>query len=215
MTKEELKKQINALTQFPYKERSQPYQSYYLKDEGYVHGTRQTLYRFDVMKISEDLTGKSILDLGCQLGTMGMEAYRRGANPVLGIEYEKDYVNCAKALAAYNDFDITFIRGDLTAGDSVPRIVMNHFNGKPVDIVFALSLYKHVKEAMFKVLSKIKFKTLYIESHNTGTAGLETQHVKEILSYMKKYGYSPVFVDFTTDRSPRAVWRVSHDNEIL
>ncbi|MFA5024999.1 MAG: class I SAM-dependent methyltransferase [Candidatus Shapirobacteria bacterium] len=216
MTKDELKQQINVLTQFPHKERSQPYQSYYLKDEGYIKGTRDTLYRFDIMKIEKDLSGKSVLDLGCQLGTMGVEAYRRGAGPVLGIEYEKDYVSCAKALAKYNEFDITFIQGDLTKGDEVPKLVNKFFNNKPVDVVLALALYKHVKEHMFKVLSKIKFKTLYIESHNTGTAGLETQHVKEMLLFMKKYDYSPVFIDFVADRSLRAIWRIDcHDNEVL
>jgi len=217
MNKEDLKRQINALTQFPFKERANPYQSYWLHDEGYVKGSRDTLYRFDVMEIPENLEGKSVVDLGCQLGTMAMEAYRRGAEPVLGIEFQEEYVECAKELAKYNNFkDITFMQGDLKRGDQVPKLVKSHFGDNTIDIVFALSLYKHVKEVLFTVLAKIDFKTLYIESHNTGTNGLQTPHVQEMISYMKKYSLEPVsFIGFTSDRSPRAVWRIDRDIKVL
>lgn len=217
MTKDELKNKINSLAQFPYNQRSQSYQAYWLHDEGWIKGTRDALYRFNVMGITEDLSGKSVLDLGCQLGVMGMECCRRGATNVLGVEYQPEYVECARDLAEYNNFkNITFIQGDLTKGDEVPKIVNKHFDNKPVDICLALSLYKHVKEPLFNVLSKIKFKTLYIESHNTGTTGIQTPHVVEMLSYMKKYSLEPVtFIGFTTDRSPRAVWRISHESKVF
>ena len=45
-----LRKKIEELGQFPFKERKTPYQSYYLNDV-YKDGSRDTLYRYEKMKI--------------------------------------------------------------------------------------------------------------------------------------------------------------------
>jgi 16S rRNA G966 N2-methylase RsmD len=119
VVKSELKARITKLAAFP-KDRSQPYQSYFLKDEGYIKGSRDTLYRFDVMGIAKDLTGKTVLDLGSQLGSMGLETRYRGAINVLGVEFVPEYVDCANALVEYNEVDNTkFVIGDLNKSDEL------------------------------------------------------------------------------------------------
>lgn len=192
--------------QFPHKDRKQNYQTYYMDGE-YIKGTRDTLYRFEKMGISADLKGMSVLDLGCQLGSMAMETWRRGARKITGIEYEKDFVDCARDLSRYNGIYVNFMHMDLTHTNEVANYI-NSYYPEGIDLVFALSLYKHIKESKFHLLSKLKFKTCYIESHNTGTTGLETGHVKEMIDYMKRLNYKYTHLGFTEDRSPRAIWRI-------
>jgi 2-polyprenyl-3-methyl-5-hydroxy-6-metoxy-1,4-benzoquinol methylase len=203
LDKEELKNKISNLAQFPHKERKQNYQTYYL-DGKYIDGTRKTLYRFDKMNIEENMTGKSVLDLGCQLGSMVTETYLRGARKVTGLEYQPEYVECARDLARFNGMQINYMIKDLTnTKDCISYI--NSYYSEPIDVVFALSIWKHVKTSMFDVLNGIKWKTCYIESHNTGMSGLETQHVKEMLSHMNNWKCE--YIGQTEDRSPRCVWK--------
>ena len=89
-----LKRQVQELGQFPFKDRSQPYQSYYLGKE-LIKGTRDIQYRFKKFEIPEDLKGKTVLDLGCCLGAVCQFAYMRGARGILGIDYqqEREYIH--------------------------------------------------------------------------------------------------------------------------
>jgi len=201
---EQVKSKIANLAQFPHKERKQNYQEYYLNGV-YVDGTRKTLYRYDAMKIEKDLTGKSVLDLGCQLGSMAAESYLRGARKVTGLEYQPEYVECARDLARINGMQINYMIKDLkNVNDCVTYI--NSYYKEPIDIVFALSLYKHTGKSIFEILDHIKWKVCYVESHNVGTSGLETQHVREMLTYMNKYQLE--YLGTTEDRSPRCIWRL-------
>jgi SAM-dependent methyltransferase len=200
----ELQEKIMRMSAFPFKERSQNYQGYYI-DGGYVRGTRDPLHRFNVMNL-KDLKGKSLLDLGCQMGSMAIEAYRRGAKRVTGIEYQPEYIECARDLTRYNGFYINFQEMDLTNIEATSNYI-NSYYPEGVDIVFALSLYKHIKGALFDLLKKIKFKECYIESHNTGNEDLNCGHVQEMIRYMSQIG-KYMLICRTTDRSPRLVWRL-------
>ena len=202
-----LKEKIKNLSQFPHKKREQNYQSYYLKGE-YVEGSRNTLYRMDQMEISKDLTGLSVLDIGCCLGAICCECYNRGATHVMGIDYEKDYIECAKELADSNGFDIHYIKGDIT------ETKLNSWGIKfcfpdPIDIVFALSLFKHVRGKLFDLLDKIEWKVLYLETNNVGKEGINSQHAKEIISHIKARRWKWDVITTTDDRSPRIVFKVT------
>jgi hypothetical protein len=201
----ELQEKIMRMAAFPFRERSQNYQGYYI-DGGYVNGTRDPQHRFKAMGI-KDLKGKSLLDLGCQMGSMAIEGYLRGARKVTGIEYQKEYVECARDLARYNGFYINFQEMDLTSTEATADYI-NSYYPEGVDTVFALSLYKHIKGSLFDLLKKLKFKECYIESHNTGNEGLNCGHVQEMLRYMSKLG-NYMLIGKTTDRSPRLVWRLT------
>lgn len=206
ITAESLKSRILQGTQFPYRERQQNYQSYYLDGE-YIDGTRKTLYRFDKMGIEKDLSGKSVLDLGSQLGSMAFEAYMRGARKVTGLEYEVDYLTCARDLARYNGFQVNFMKMDLMNPNKCIEYLNNYYP-EGIDIVFALSLVKHIGcKNNFEILNGIKWKTCYLESHNTGTTGLDTPLVREMVYYMEKSRWKYKHLGFTEDRSPRAIFQ--------
>lgn len=55
-----------------------------------------------------DLSGKSVLDIGCNGGFYSIEMKRRGARRVLGIDSDQDYLDQAAFAAGVLGFDIDF-----------------------------------------------------------------------------------------------------------
>lgn len=60
--------------------------------------------------IPADLTGKSVLDIGCNGGFYSLEMKRRGASRVLGIDTDEHYLRQARFAAEIEDADIQFLR---------------------------------------------------------------------------------------------------------
>jgi tRNA (mo5U34)-methyltransferase len=60
--------------------------------------------------IPNDLTGKSVLDIGCNAGFYSMEMKRRGAARVLGLDADDEYLAQARFAAEVNQLDIDFKR---------------------------------------------------------------------------------------------------------
>jgi tRNA (mo5U34)-methyltransferase len=58
--------------------------------------------------IPQDLTGKSVLDIGCNGGFYSIEMKKRGADRVVGIDSDEDYLNQARFAAGVNDMNIEF-----------------------------------------------------------------------------------------------------------
>jgi len=203
-----LKERIAKLAQFPHKERSQPYQSYFM-DGKYVNGTRDTLYRFDKMDLPKNFTGMSLLDLGAQLGSMSIEAYRRGARNILGLEYEQDFIDCATELAQYNYMSIVYKHADLKNLNSTIDTIHGFFGKEnTVDIVLALSLTKHVGVLnLYHILRNFKWKYCYIEGHNCN-GDLNTPHCQDIVKNLVSK-FTHTFIGFTEDRSIRPVWKLT------
>jgi tRNA (mo5U34)-methyltransferase len=60
--------------------------------------------------IPADLSGKSVLDIGCNGGFYSMEMKRRGAARVLGIDFDEDYLAQARFAAEVTGHDIEFAK---------------------------------------------------------------------------------------------------------
>lgn len=58
--------------------------------------------------IPQDLTGKTVLDIGCNAGFYSMEMKRRGASRVVGVDSEDLYLNQARFAAEVNGLDIEY-----------------------------------------------------------------------------------------------------------
>ncbi|HXE55875.1 MAG TPA: DUF1698 domain-containing protein, partial [Tepidisphaeraceae bacterium] len=58
--------------------------------------------------IPSDLRGKSVLDIGCNGGFYSIEMKKRGADRVLGIDYDDEYLAQARFAAEVSGFDIEF-----------------------------------------------------------------------------------------------------------
>jgi len=58
--------------------------------------------------IPADLSGKSVLDVGCNAGFYSIEMKRRGAERVVGIDTDETYLDQARFAANVNEMDIEF-----------------------------------------------------------------------------------------------------------
>jgi tRNA (mo5U34)-methyltransferase len=65
-------------------------------------------WRYFAHAVPEDLTGLSVLDIGCNGGFFSMEMKRRGAARVLGIDSDERYLAQARFAARMLDFDIEY-----------------------------------------------------------------------------------------------------------
>src|SRR3954464_7813835 len=60
--------------------------------------------------LPQDLTGKSVLDIGCNGGFYSLEMKRRGAARVLGIDFDEGYLAQARFAAKVTGAEIEFRR---------------------------------------------------------------------------------------------------------
>jgi tRNA (mo5U34)-methyltransferase len=60
--------------------------------------------------LPDDLTGRSVLDVGCNAGFYSIEMKRRGADRVVGIDWDERYLNQAKFAAEMSGVDVEFRR---------------------------------------------------------------------------------------------------------
>ncbi len=113
------------------------------------HGTWQIIRHC----LPEDLSGKSVLDVGCNAGFYAIEAKRRNAGRVLGIDAQRRHIRQARFAARALGLEIEYQRMsvyDLSA----------HRTGK-FDITMALGLIYHCKhpilalERLFQVTGEL------------------------------------------------------------
>jgi tRNA (mo5U34)-methyltransferase len=58
--------------------------------------------------IPQDLTGRTVLDIGCNAGFYSIEMKRRGAARVVGIDWDERYLNQARFAAEVSDVAVEF-----------------------------------------------------------------------------------------------------------
>lgn len=213
MAKKKLTKEVKELQEFvlqwgqyPFKERKQNYQDYWLEGYGYIPGSRNVRHRYEEMTMPDygEMTG-SVLDLGCQIGSMVQEAYMRGCSPCVGFDFQPEFIECAKKIAAFNKYDIRYEVVDLTKVDATHDLIKNIFP-YGVDILFALSIFKHIEKYFAPLITGIKFKTLYIEGHNAGEKGFESDMNRRIEKFLESTGWGWERLGMTVCRSPRCLW---------
>jgi len=84
-----------------------------------------------------DLSGKSVLDVGCNAGFYSVEAKRRGAKRVLGVDAQRKHIRQALFVRKVLGLDIEYRRMDVYELD--PRVIGEF------DITLALGLVYHLK----------------------------------------------------------------------
>ena len=86
-----------------------------------------------------DLTGRTVLDIGCNAGFYSMEMKRRGADRVLGIDFDEDYLNQARFAAEVEGLDIEFKRMSVYDVGSI---------GEKFDLVFFIGVLYHLRHPL-------------------------------------------------------------------
>ena len=76
-------------------------------------GVSRSSEKLDRIKLPADLTGMSVLDLGCNEGFFSLEAKRRGAEIVVGLDHDEKLLANARKLAEAQHLDVEFVHGDM------------------------------------------------------------------------------------------------------
>jgi tRNA (mo5U34)-methyltransferase len=89
--------------------------------------------------IPEDLTGKSVLDIGCNAGFYAMEMKQRGAKRVLGLDSMDEYLRQARFAAEVNELEIEFRKLSVYDVGSL---------GERFDIVIFMGVLYHLRHPL-------------------------------------------------------------------
>ncbi len=89
--------------------------------------------------IPQDLTGKSVLDIGCNGGFYSIEMKKRGAERVLGVDFDDAYLAQARFAADVMGYDIEFRR--LSVYD------LGHL-GEMFDVVIFMGVLYHLRHPL-------------------------------------------------------------------
>ena len=106
---------------------------------------------------TDDIAGKSVLDLGCHVGMHSFGAIKRGAKYVMGLDIDGEAVNFARGINTYIGYDsVDFLVYDL-----------NEFIGGEFDVIFCFSLDAHInnKDNLVKTLKQARH-CIYLEGHD-------------------------------------------------
>ncbi len=86
--------------------------------------------------VPKDLTGMTVLDIGCNAGFYSIEMKRRGAGRVLGIDHDEQYLQQARFAAQVLDLDISF---DQMSVYDVPKL------RERFDVVLFMGVFYHLR----------------------------------------------------------------------
>lgn len=111
-----------------------------------IPGQRRLPHRLRHMRLDEiDFEGKTVMDLGCNLGAMCREACNRGAARVIGVD-DRRVRTWHEANNWISYWNIDFIRASLPRdADKLPQ----------ADIVFCLAIAQHVKGGLQEWMAKL------------------------------------------------------------
>jgi tRNA (mo5U34)-methyltransferase len=89
--------------------------------------------------VPRDLTGKTVLDIGCNAGFYGMEMKRRGAARVVGLDSDEEYLAQARFAAEVKGLDIEFRRMSVYDVGAL---------GERFDVVLFLGVLYHLRHPL-------------------------------------------------------------------
>ena len=164
MISEKLKEELKAKGQFPYGKRDRAYQSI----DGNP-GIRNMDHRYEIMNFPKSFDGETVIDFGCSVGAVCLEAKRRGAKRVVGLDYKEETINVAKEVAKEYNLDIEFYTFNIDNGLDNLKLLIGE---DKFDHVFALSIWAHCDEnKLAQMINHYTDKICWFEGHNTVTYG--------------------------------------------
>jgi 2-polyprenyl-3-methyl-5-hydroxy-6-metoxy-1,4-benzoquinol methylase len=147
---------------------------------------RDTLRRFDDYGIPKDLSGKTVIDIGSNVGAVSFEFARRGAT-VVGIEYRQDRCElCNDIAAVFGIGNVHFCRMDLNdpfhrdvilnqqitylVDTWFKKVLDTNFESAKYDIVWCSSVDEYIQDRpkFYSMLRQLTKQILYLESNVQG-----------------------------------------------
>lgn len=106
-------------------------------------------------EIPKDLSGATVLDIGCNAGFHCMELKRRGAARVLGVDVDDRYLSQARFAAQVLDMKIEFAKYSVYDVDQIP--------GK-FDYVLFMGVFYHLRYPLYaldKIITKVQNRLIF------------------------------------------------------
>lgn len=130
------------------------YQSIKITDEITTPGNFDANRRFKLMRIG-DLSGQSVLDVGCNSGQICFEMKKLGASKVIGIDINKQRLTQAKILSEIMNLEVDFKELDIL---ECPKLGI-------FDFVFCIAVVTEVPDLISALLAlkQVVGKTLFLE----------------------------------------------------
>jgi tRNA (mo5U34)-methyltransferase len=154
--------------------------------------------------IPSDLTGKSVLDIGCNGGFYSIEMKRRGAARVLGIDSDPDYLQQARFAAQVTGCDIDFRKLDVYEVAAL---------GERFDIVLFMGVLYHLRHpllALDLLYEHVVKETLIFQSLLRGAstvASVEQNYPFSDVNVFRQDGYPLMyFVEHRYANDPTNWW---------
>ena len=89
--------------------------------------------------LPKDLSGKTVLDIGCNAGFYSIEMKKRGADHVIGIDSDEAYLDQARFAARVNNLDIEFRNMSVYDVASL---------GRQFDVVIFMGVFYHLRHPL-------------------------------------------------------------------
>lgn len=167
-----------SLRQVRIYDQDKPYQSV-----DNISGIRDTNNRIKLMKLPDDFNKQSVLDIGCNTGVFAMEAKRRNAGRVVGIDYSHRSINLAQEIANKHNLNVDFRVCNLN--NNFPAVLLGLGN-KGFDIVFALSVWKHIYDLNFWTIIRLYCRYVcYFELNAVQDGRYHSESLKQLVKTLK------------------------------
>ena len=99
-------------------------------------------WQFFKHALPDDLTGRTVLDIGCNGGFYSFELKRRGAARVVGVDHDPVYLEQARFARQQLDLDVEFVQGDVY---DIKQLV----GGERFDYVMFMGVLYHLRHPLY------------------------------------------------------------------
>lgn len=131
----------------------------------------------------QDLTGKTVLDIGCNLGFYAFAAKLRGAKKVVGFDISPDYIQEASYLRDQLGFSADEVEFRAQDGNNLAR------QGEQFDVVINVGVLYHIENPVFflRQVSEVTREMMLLESEML----IDSTYTEYSWFIEKEYGSDP------------------------
>lgn len=192
------------------------YQSLIIKGKRIKVGWRdKNNDRIDKLK-DKDFKNKTILDIGCNIGSLCILSVDRGASTVVGVDCVEETVSNAKLIAKEYNYDIRYGMANILNTDFLEK-VRAISNIDMFDTTFFMSVYLSIDKSkpslppdnppeVFDRLDNLTKKVLYFEGHIPNDADWYREILQKHLDNFD-IEYLGENRDYGMDKLPRPLFR--------
>ena len=169
MNLEEIKKLEERVKELSTRGSDGMYESIKVDSNYTIQGSRYLDIRKNLIKMDQFVKGKSVIDFGCNIGGICIDAKRLGSATTIGVDISSSFIKEAVNLVSLLNLDIKHMAINLDEPQSLETI-MNSFSIRSFDVVFILSLWRHMSnfEKFARELNPLINEILVFEGHPIG-----------------------------------------------